>query len=282
MIKVKHLSKSYPGLWALDDVSLTVQKGTITGIVGPNGAGKTTLFKILTGLIRASSGDFEIDSTKKKKIGAIIENPHLYEYMSAYDNLRVFMAYQGIHAQKSEIQEKLIEVGLDPLRNDPIQQFSLGMKQRLGIATALLNEPDALILDEPFLGLDPVGMRDLRDMMMNLARLKGLAILVSSHQLEELSKSCEYIYLLHQGKITAYGKTTEILHRATHTFKVVCRDQLPHDLLKGYEVVQQGDLYYFTIDRVEAKSLMEKILAAGFMIDEFSPVINLENLYAQG
>ncbi len=279
MIEVKNLYKSYGELIALDNVSLNIPSGSITGILGPNGAGKTTLFKILTGLIKASSGEYHIKSDKVKKVGAIIENPHLYEYLNAAENLKVFMRYQGIKSDEEQINLKLKEVGLDPNRRDQVKQFSLGMKQRLGIATALLNEPDALILDEPFLGLDPLGMQDLRAMMKDLAEKRGLAILVSSHQLEELGKVCEFLYLLNQGHITSYGSTAEILHRATQKFKIKGPQLASSKLLQEFKYELANDTLWIECNQSEASELVSKLISEGFQIDEFAPELNLENLY---
>lgn len=279
MIEVKNLCKTYGSLLALDDVSLTIHAGSITGILGPNGAGKTTLFKILTELIRPTSGEFSIASEKAKKVGAIIENPHLYEYLSAKENLMVFMQYQGLKVDSDLLNKKLEEVGLDPERTDRVKQFSLGMKQRLGIATALLNEPDALILDEPFLGLDPMGMKDLRQMMKNLSKNRSIAILVSSHQIEELSKACEFLYLLNRGRITSHGKTSDILHRATQKFKIkgpkISESPLFNDLVYDHS----GETCWVSCNQNEAAVLVKNLINTGYQIDEFKPELNLENLY---
>ena len=279
MINIDQISKSFGNLVALDEISFSIDKGKIVGILGPNGAGKTTLFKILTGLIKPSSGQFKIDSTKQKSIGAIIENPHLYEYLNGAQNLNVFAQYQGLKLTNEQADTLLINVGLDPKRKDQVKNYSLGMKQRLGIATALLNEPDALILDEPFLGLDPIGMQDLREMLIGLAKEKNMAILISSHQLEELSKVCEVLYLLNKGKITASGPTADILHRATQKFKISGKGITDSDLLKHFKKEQLGDLLIIEATKVEATDLIGKLIAEEYEIDEFGPVLNLENIY---
>ena len=279
MISTHQLSKNYGQLLALNGISFSVARGEIAGILGPNGAGKTTLFKILTGLIKPSSGNFLIDSQKSKKIGAIIENPHLYEYLNAKRNLQVFAKYQGLKLTDDEIDEMLHKVGLDPKRADQVKNYSLGMKQRLGIATTLLNSPDALILDEPFLGLDPMGMKDLREMLTKLAADDQLAILVSSHQLEELSKVCGQLHLLTKGCIMASGSTSSILHKATQQYRIVgkgiARSSLIH--LIDHELI--GDVIIFKATRKEAKDLLKSLIKEGIEVDEFGPVLNLEDLY---
>ena len=279
MIITKNISKSYGELLALDNISITIERGEIAGILGPNGAGKTTLFKILTGLIEATSGTYSIKSDKTKKIGAIIENPHLYEYLNAKDNLKVFAQYQGIKLNSTDIETLLEAVGLDINRKDQVRNYSLGMKQRLGIATALLNAPDALILDEPFLGLDPVGMKDLRELLIELAQEKQMAILISSHQIEELSKVCHQLYLLNKGQITASGTTTEILHGATQRFRIAGKGLITSPLLEPYEPVQLGDLILIKATKLEATALLNQLINEGYEIDEFGPELNLENIY---
>lgn len=279
MIKSKNISKSYGELVALDNISITIERGEIAGILGPNGAGKTTLFKILTGLIEATSGTYSIKSDKTKKIGAIIENPHLYEYLNAKDNLKVLAQYQGLKLKSTDMESLLEAVGLDINRKDQVKNYSLGMKQRLGIATALLNAPDALILDEPFLGLDPVGMKDLRELLIELAQEKQMAILISSHQIEELSKVCHQLYLLNKGQITASGTTTEILHGATQRFRIAGKGLITSPLLEPYEPVQLGDLILIKATKLEATALLNQLINEGYEIDEFGPELNLENIY---
>ena len=280
MINTKGLTKQYGQLTALKNVTLTVNRGEIAGILGPNGAGKTTLFKILTGLISPTSGTFSIESTKAKKIGAIIENPQLYEYLSAQENLTVFANYQHLALSTKDVDTLLIAVGLDPTRKDQVKNYSLGMKQRLGIATALLNQPDALILDEPFLGLDPMGMKDLRGMLMQLAKEQNMAILVSSHQLEELSKVCEQLHLLQNGLIVSSGKTAEILHKATQQYRIVGDGIASSALLAPFTKEILGDVILFSSTPAEAKSLLKALIQEGHAIESFGPELNLDDLYS--
>ena len=161
MIKTYGLTKKYGSLTALDSIDLTFPKGSICGVLGPNGAGKTTLFKILCGLT-SYDGRFEIESERRKPIGAIIEKPKLYGYMNMFDNLRLFAGIQGVNMDREQVNKMIETVGLALHRKDPVKHFSMGMKQRLGIAIALINNPDILILDEPFSGLDPVGVREFQ------------------------------------------------------------------------------------------------------------------------
>ena len=158
MIYCEGVHKKYGNVTALNSTSISCGKGEILGLVGSNGAGKTTLFKILLGLVTADSGKVEISGDGAKKIGGIIEKPALYPYLNAHENLRLFAKMQGADFSKIAIEASLEQVGLPLHRTDPVRNFSMGMKQRLGIAVALLNNPSCLLLDEPFSGLDPLGI----------------------------------------------------------------------------------------------------------------------------
>ncbi|WP_422353910.1 ABC transporter ATP-binding protein [Roseivirga pacifica] len=281
MIKADSLSKSYGNVRALHEASFTIAKGEISGILGPNGAGKTTLFKILTGLITPDSGSFSITSDKRKKIGAIIENPALYEYLSAHKNLQVLAKMQGLKLSKDQVNEQLTLVGLPTDRHDPVRNFSLGMKQRLGIATALLNNPDALILDEPFLGLDPLGMQKLRELIIRLAKERNLSVLVSSHQLEELSKVCQNLYLMQNGEITSSGSTQEILSKAAFQYRIQGINLSQSETLKSLKATITSNTAWVTVARNDVSALVQQLVNEGVEILEVQPETNLNELYAQ-
>ena len=158
MLSGINLSKSYPSKKALQQVSIELVPGQICGLLGRNGAGKTTLFRILCGLIKPDEGEVIVNSARPKPVGGIIERPGLYPYLNATDNIKIFAGVQGIKIDHAFIRHNLTKVGLPIDRKDPVRNFSMGMKQRLGIAIALLNEPECLVLDEPFSGLDPTGV----------------------------------------------------------------------------------------------------------------------------
>lgn len=191
----------------IDQVSFTVEQGEIFGLLGPNGAGKTTLMKMTVGLLKISEGEIHIleDSISKDfckaigNVGALIEEPVFYPYMSGYDNLKIFAGM--VKADKQQIEEviRLVELG-DAIRQK-VKSYSLGMKQRLGIAVALLRNPKVLILDEPTNGLDPQGIMDLRDYLKRLVREKQVTVLVSSHMLSEMSLLCERFAIIEKGKM---------------------------------------------------------------------------------
>ena len=208
ILEVKNLSKSFGGKEILKDVSFSLDKGDILGFIGPNGAGKSTTIKCILGLNSLTKGTVLIDghditkefSKAMVKVGAIVENPDLYMYLSGKQNLRLIANYyNGINGEKIEDVVKL--VGLENRINDKVSKYSLGMKQRLGIAAALLNDPDLLILDEPTNGLDPEGIRDLRNLLKKLAKDKNIGILISSHNLAELESFCSSYCIIQNGKI---------------------------------------------------------------------------------
>ncbi len=208
ILEVKNLSKSFGGREILKDVSFSLDKGDILGFIGPNGAGKSTTIKCILGLNSLTKGTVLIDghditkefSKAMVKVGAIVENPDLYMYLSGKQNLRLIANYyDGINGKKIEDVIKL--VGLENRINDKVSKYSLGMKQRLGIAAALLNDPDLLILDEPTNGLDPEGIRDLRNLLKKLAKDKNIGILISSHNLAELESFCSSYCIIQNGKI---------------------------------------------------------------------------------
>lgn len=207
ILQTKSLSKRYRNFTALDNADMTVYKGDIYGLVGRNGAGKTTIMKILTGLTEKSGGEFEIFAKKgaelesrRKRIGCLIENPAFFGNLSAYRNLKYYAVQKGI-TDFGQIDEALSLVNLKDVKNKKFRKFSLGMKQRLGIAFALLDNPDLIILDEPINGLDPIGISELRETFGKLNRERGITILISSHILSELYLVANRFLFIEQGKI---------------------------------------------------------------------------------
>lgn len=207
ILQTKNLTKRYKNFTALDNVDMTVYKGDIYGLVGRNGAGKTTIMKILTGLTEKTGGEFEIFSKKgadlesqKKRIGCLIENPEFFGNLSAYNNLKYYAIQKGI-TDRDQIDEVLAFVNLKDIKDKKFRKFSLGMKQRLGIAFALLDNPDLIILDEPINGLDPIGISELRETFGKLNRERGITILISSHILSELYLVANRFLFIEQGKI---------------------------------------------------------------------------------
>jgi len=207
ILELKNVTKKYGKKIIIDNLSLSVESGQVYGFLGPNGAGKTTTIKMIVGLISIDKGNIRInglDVTKKhenamKNIGAIVENPDLYDYLSGMENI---LLYARIHSIKKDRINEVIELVDLKLRiNDKVKKYSLGMKQRLGLAVALLHNPKLLILDEPTNGLDPAGIKKLRDTLKELAHKENIAVFVSSHMLSEMQLMCDKVAIIDGGKI---------------------------------------------------------------------------------
>ncbi|KAF2517271.1 ABC transporter ATP-binding protein [Flavobacterium foetidum] len=208
ILTIENLSKRYGRIQALKNVSFTVQKGHVYGILGPNGSGKSTTLGIVLNVVNKSSGDYSWFDGKLqthdalKKVGAIIERPNFYPYMTAEENLKLVCKIKNI--DYSKVNEKLELVGLTERKTSKFSTFSLGMKQRLAIASALLNDPEILILDEPTNGLDPQGIHQIRDIIKKIAS-QGTTILLASHLLDEVEKVCSQVIVLRKGEILYSG-----------------------------------------------------------------------------
>lgn len=207
ILKTQNLTKAYKSFVALDSVNISISKGDIYGLIGRNGAGKTTLMKIITTLSNKTSGEFELFGKKdtnltetKRRIGCLIENPAFFPNLSAVENLRYYAIQKGI-VDKKQIDEAIDLVGLTEAKRKKFKTYSLGMKQRLGIAFAIIDNPDFIILDEPINGLDPIGISELRDLFKKLNQEKNITILISSHILNELYQVANKFCIIEKGKI---------------------------------------------------------------------------------
>lgn len=208
ILQTKQLTKKYRGSNVLNDVSISVRKNTIYGLLGPNGAGKSTALKIITGLLKQTSGQVTFNGQKWTRkdlvnIGSLIENAPLYGNLTAKENLEVINTILGL--PKARIEEVLQIVGLTNTGSKRVMDFSMGMKQRLGIALALLNRPKLLILDEPTNGLDPIGIQELRELIASLPK-QGMTVLLSSHMLSEVEHLADDIGIISNGKLGYEGK----------------------------------------------------------------------------
>ena len=207
MIELRNLSKAFKGKPALRDFSLTVQRGEIFGLLGHNGAGKSTTFGIMLGQVFADAGEAFIDgvSVKKEreralgKVGAIFEAPAFYDYLSGWANLEILTSYSA-PVTRREMEEAVETVGLAARIHDPVRTYSHGMRQRLGLAQALLPAPELILLDEPTEGLDPEGIHEIRTLIQRLNRERGLTVLFSSHLLSEVEQLCDRVAILHRGE----------------------------------------------------------------------------------
>lgn len=214
ILTINQLTKKFGYLTAVKDLSFTINKGNVYGILGPNGSGKSTTLGIVLNVVNKTSGDFSWFNGKTtthdalKKVGAIIERPNFYPYMSAYQNLKLVCKIKGVPFSK--IDEKLEIVGLTERKDSKFSAFSLGMKQRLAIASALLNDPEILILDEPTNGLDPQGIHQIRKLIQQIAST-GTTILLASHLLDEVEKVCSHVVVLRKGEKLYSGRVDEMI-----------------------------------------------------------------------
>ncbi len=277
----RSLTKTYGHLRALHQVNISCAPGKIYGLLGANGAGKTTLFRILLGLIRPDQGEVIINSDRLKPLGGIIEKPAAYEYLSAQQNLRLFSKIQQAPADDITIAERLAVVGLSPERRDPVRNFSLGMKQRLGIAIALLNDPECLVLDEPFSGLDPIGIASLRTLIQELATEKGLSILVSSHIVDELAKVCDELIVLKEGQIVNQGATQEIISACTESYIIAGPEITRADLWDKVDVKILRQSVQVFVGVEEIGKIISALANKGIQITSCTPEISMPLLFDQ-
>ncbi|MEM0517355.1 ABC transporter ATP-binding protein [Aequorivita flava] len=279
MISGRNISKSYGKLQALQNVSIACNSGEICGLVGANGAGKSTLFKILLGLVSADSGTITLQGEGAKKIGGIIEKPSLYPYLSARENLRVFAKMQNAAADNKAIDEALLQVGLSLDREDPSRNYSMGMKQRLGIAVALLNKPSCLLLDEPFSGLDPVGIQALKKLIVSLAKDHGMAILISSHIVEVLSTLCSKLFVIHNGEILQQGPTQAILSKCVKSYTLCGNELQKVSFLKEYSAAAHSNCITIPASATEISEIIFKLSEQGIAITSCTPRLDVAQLF---
>ncbi len=217
VLTIRNLSKSFGSRLVLNNISLDVYQGEIFGFLGPNGSGKTTTIKLMLGLLRIDMGSISIcghDVIRDfegamEKVGGIIENPEMYKYLTGYENLKQYARMCG-EVPDERIDEVVRTVRLEDRINDKLSKYSLGMRQRLGVAQALLNRPRLLVLDEPTNGLDPAGIKELRDILKYISHTEGTAVFISSHQLAELDLMCDRVAIIDRGNLVAVKSIDEI------------------------------------------------------------------------
>ncbi|MEH7437543.1 ABC transporter ATP-binding protein [Neobacillus drentensis] len=246
IVELKDVTKVIKGRTIIDNISFKVNKGEVFGFLGPNGAGKTTTIRMIVGLMGITSGDIIIGGSSIKTdfenavghVGAIVENPEMYKFLTGYQNL-VHYARMAKGITKEKIAETVELVGLTERINDKVKTYSLGMRQRLGLAQCLLHDPAVLILDEPTNGLDPAGIREIRDYIRLLAREKSMAVIVSSHLLSEMEMMCDRIGIIQNGQLIDVQLVQEFVHGKETTYEL---EVVPSD--KALLIVQN---HYSTI-----------------------------------
>lgn len=223
-LQIENVTKTFGKKKAVDNVSFDLFPGEVFGFLGPNGAGKTTIIKMIMGFFRPDEGTIIINGYNRKthyeaamsSIGGIVENPEMYNSLSARLNLKMYARlHKGVTEER--ISEVIEMVGLTERANDPIKKYSLGMKQRIGLAQAMLHRPKVLILDEPTNGLDPAGIHQLRDILKHLAHDEGVTVMVSSHLLSEMQLMCDRIGIINHGKLLQICSIDDLMHRAQNS-----------------------------------------------------------------
>ena len=282
MISGTGLTKQYGGITVLNKVTVHCNSGEICGLLGANGAGKTTLFKILLGLVTPDAGNISKDAQSVKSVGGIIEKPALYDYLSAADNVRIFCGIQALPTHKAAIRDHLERVGLPLDRNDPVANFSMGMKQRLGIAIALLNNPACLILDEPFTGLDPMGVVALRQLIKDLTNQFQLAVFLSSHMLDDLNVLCNRLYVLSKGSIIREGNTLEIMHSCTHQYFITGENLGAAQAIKAWPHAISGNTADIHILPNQLSQLLAALQQENIQVTACVPQPDLVQLFEGG
>lgn len=274
ILTINNLTKKFGSITAVKDLSFSIQKGNVYGILGPNGSGKSTTLGIVLNVVNKTSGDFTWfdgnTSTHEalKKVGAIIERPNFYPYMTALQNLKLVCKIKGVSYDK--VEEKLDIVGLLDRKDSKFSTFSLGMKQRLAIASALLNDPEILILDEPTNGLDPQGIHQIREIIKKIAAL-GTTILLASHLLDEVEKVCSHVVIIRKGVKLYSGRVDEM--NASHGFYELKSSE--NEKLKSWlqsqntfgTIKEEDDkLIAFLNEELDASELNKKAFDAGITL----------------
>jgi ABC-2 type transport system ATP-binding protein len=265
------VGKTFGAVKALDALSLRIPKGGVYGILGPNGAGKSTLFRIVLGLVRPTTGEARLlgaaagDIKALRRIGAVIETPSFLPWLTARDTLKVLALESG--EGKPDIDGWLDRVGLTEAADRIVHGFSVGMKQRLALAAALLSRPEVVILDEPTSGMDPAGILEIRALIRELADRDGVTVILASHQLDEVQRVCDRVAFLDRGRLVREGSVSELT--AVHELLRLTVSPVDKALaVLGDKARADGDGVLATIDRKDAPALIKALVKAGVDITE--------------
>lgn len=290
IIKVEHLSKHYRDLKAVNDISFTVNQGDVYGFLGQNGAGKSTTIRMLLTLVQPTEGRIELFGMDLKKqrndilrqIGAVIERPDLYKYLTAYENLSLFARMSGIKPSRSLLMAQLEQVGLAERAHSKAKTFSQGMKQRLGIAVALVHDPQLIILDEPTNGLDPQGIADIRRLIIQLSRERGKTVLVSSHLLHEIEITANRMIIIDKGRKITEGNVAELFDPSKMLIRVtinnidVIASQLEQSVWKDLIKEKEENEILFQMEQQNVPALTAALVNMGAAISAVQPQHSLE------
>lgn len=291
ILTTQNLTKRYGKHYAADKINIHIKKGEIYGLIGRNGAGKTTILRMISGLSNPTSGTYSINgktgaqlNTERKTVGTLIEAPGLYPSMSAYENLKIKCIANGKNNEKY-IKDLLTLVGLENTGNKKTKEFSLGMRQRLGIALALAGDPEIIVLDEPINGLDPQGIVEVREILAKLSKEKGITILISSHILDELSKIADSYGIIHEGKLID-ELTAEQLNERCGEFVVLKTDDINKTAnvlmnmnITDYEQVNNETIKIHKLN-TETAEIVKNLVSAGINVSEiYYNRLTLEEYY---
>lgn len=288
LLEVKKLNKSFGKKQVLKDVSFSLNEGEILGFIGPNGSGKTTTIKCILGLQSINSGNVSINgydivkdfSKAISRVGAIVESPDMYMYLSGKKNLEMIARmYKGI--TKERIDEVIKLVGLEARIKDKVSKYSLGMRQRLGIAAALIHNPNLLILDEPTNGLDPEGIKELRSLLKSLAKKNNVGILISSHNLAELESFCSNVCIIKNGEIieSTSVKEAKKTDATSYIISLNSTDGIEEYLEEKDSIVEKNTIRVYK-DKEDVSEYIKLLLDKGFKIYEFKlEMLTLEDAF---
>ncbi|HEX5651425.1 MAG TPA: ABC transporter ATP-binding protein [Chitinophagaceae bacterium] len=293
IIRVSNLTKDFKDLRAVDNLSFTVNPGEVYGFLGQNGAGKSTTIRMLLTLIRPGSGTIEIfgmDLQKHRKeilkqIGAVIERPDLYKYLTALENLRIFAAMSAVKIPEKRLMEQLQQVGLAERAKSKVKTYSQGMKQRLGIATALVHDPRLIILDEPLNGLDPQGIADMRRLILHLSHDLKKTVLVSSHLLGEMELIADSMIILDRGKKLAEGRVNDLFDPSDTVVELKTMDDektyklLKQSALQAFVLARRNDCILLKLHRQELPSVLKQLVAMDLSILSYHSRHSLEDYF---
>jgi ABC-type multidrug transport system ATPase subunit len=293
IIKVKNLVKQFRDLLAVDDLSFAVPAGTIYGFLGQNGAGKSTTMRMLLTLIKPTSGEIELfgmDLRLHRKeilrqVGAIIEKPDLYRYLTALENLRIFAAMSGVKVSQKRMMDQLEMVGLADRAHSKVKTYSQGMKQRLGIATALVHDPQLVILDEPTNGLDPQGIADMRNLILHLGKELKKSVLISSHLLSEIELVADVMLIVDKGRKLVEGNVADLLNPAGTVVELRSTDDvsskeniIKSPLCRSLKASHGGSLQ-FTVHKDEVPVLIRQLIQLDIPIVSINARHSLEDYF---
>ena len=272
-LEADRLTKTYGAVRALDDFSLAIPAGGVFGVLGPNGAGKSTLFRIALGLVRPTGGAARLfgapagDITALRKVGAMIETPRYPAYLTARDTLQMLALESG--AKGADIDGWLDRVGLTHAADRSTSGYSVGMKQRLGLAAAFFTKPELVILDEPTSGMDPAGIQEIRALIVDLAQREGVTVILASHQLDEVKRVCERVAILSKGRVVAEGGVAE-LTAGEARLRIAAASPIAQVLavLGAKGAADGADAALADIRRDEAPALIRALVEAGVEITE--------------